>query len=101
MKNTGGAAFPQPICLDSNQRVIAGNDFSENYEGMTLRDYFASKDCIVYKDVKPETAAKIMGIDLPCSIEYGSEFFEFWLKWEAFRRYSFADAMIAERNKGK
>jgi hypothetical protein len=58
MKNTGGPAFPQ-----SNDRVVAAKSI-EHSQGMTLRDYFATKAMQVlvnenYFDVTAKLAYKM------------------------------------------
>jgi len=72
MKDTGGPAFP--FWCDSNGMA--------NYQGMTLRDYFAAKAM--------QSLLHTQYADLPYEGEMAT------MAYEAFK---IADAMLAERSK--
>ena len=77
-KNTGGAAFPIP----------KDRDISDSHKnGMTLRDYFAAKAL--------EGLISKMAFELHADHEKAKEVH----KCLAQSAYSYADAMIAEREK--
>ena len=78
-KETGGSAFPwQEVLLDGN-----GNSWSNQREGMTLRDYFAIKSLPIAWDAldKGYFESDDHNADLAASA------------------YQLADAMLAERSK--
>ena len=77
-KNTGGAAFPIP----------KDRDISYSHKnGMTLRDYFAAKAL--------EGLISKMAFELHADHEKAKEVH----KYLARSAYSYADAMLAEREK--
>lgn len=101
----GGAAFPSP-------GVVVPGDFGRMqqqgaYEGMTLRDYFATH-CRPVLDEDESTVSvfgvtTVMGSELPKRLK-GEEAQAYWLRqlqWnlegEAKLRYMFADAMLKAR----
>lgn len=79
--NDGGPAFPQTPFPDSMGQMNVWPAYSDTNYGMTLRDYFAASKTILPHELE---YIKVNG--------YAGE---------AFIRYRYADAMIAERNKTK
>ncbi len=94
--NDGGPAFPSPVADDMlnkqghNVAVLAG---------MTLRDWFAGQDADLANDTTARVAAEILGVEVPEHKAGGKVWLDFWMAWEAYRRYAFADAMLKQREK--
>jgi hypothetical protein len=81
-KETGGSAFPwQEVLIDGN-----GNSWSNQREGMTLRDVFA-KEALGLCFAQYLDHAKVEG------------FREDWRDGVASDAYMMADAMLVARNK--
>jgi hypothetical protein len=78
-KDHGGPAFPSVATVETDSQIWDNTSFSNVHSvgGMTLRDWFA-------------------GMALHASFGSGESFNDV-----AERAYLYADAMIAERNKGK
>lgn len=78
--NGGGDAFPHPVEFDPNGQLVSHGSF-----GMSLRDYFAGQ------------AMTGMLSNSSCLAEQAWKSDKCLAEW----CYKAADAMIAERNKGK
>jgi hypothetical protein len=96
MTNNGGPAFPQP-----GEEYNAGGYLqpcSRVDPGMSLRDYFAAsfsaKELPTFH--QPEAAANYMATDVPQTDE---DAVAFAAKLMARLRYTYADAMLAERER--
>jgi Mg-chelatase subunit ChlI len=83
----GGPAFPVP-----------GLQHDEDFNGMTLRDYFAAK-----VEIDPELSVKaaeaLVGRKMPDYAVDPVASMQFWAEVGARLRYMQADAMLAERAK--
>ena len=86
-QNNGGPAFP----------LARESSFSKNYEGMTLRDYFAAHTAITLDDYGVPYASSIVGRAMPdfAADPLGNQLF--WAEFRARMRYAEADAMLAAR----
>lgn len=87
-KETGGPAFPR--------EDYQANGYDKGFEklgqeGMSLRDFFASKSPITFEQVK-----KVYGDDNPDMADDLTRkvFYGTW----ALMNYEYADAMLSERN---
>ncbi len=87
MKDTGGPAFP--FWCDSNGMA--------NFQGMTLRDYFAAKasDADI-EDLRERTKRQTVQINSMGRREISLVVPR---DWRQIARYIHADAMLAERSK--
>lgn len=76
----------------------------DSVPGMTLRDYFAAHapDPLAASGGSPDPAwiSMSVGIPMPASLSDAPAWGAFWLKADAILRYRYADAMIAERDRG-
>jgi hypothetical protein len=77
-KDTGGAAFPQPMTMDMEGNFHTPREKSELDQGITIRDYFAGQALVSRQYHPSENLNK-----------------ELAAKW----CYEIADAMLAERGK--
>lgn len=91
-KAGGGPAFPR-VTGTNYEPSEHQADFHGN-NGMSLRAYFAAKGCDILADASVETIEKTLGIDRPGKDAPMLEWFDFWMNWEVFRRYRYADAML-------
>jgi hypothetical protein len=94
--NTGGPAFPvaDPFAVKC-PRTDA--DALRLQQGMTLRDYFATKATNEIFDVSLAHAKQLVGRECPIYIEDPKGFAEFWADCRAVLRYIEADAMLKAR----
>lgn len=101
----GGPAYPQPIATDLEGNIHSAIQKSPSEAGMSLRDYFAGQasDSVVAMMVKEYWRI----VETNCPEEWSednmrhSEYHCNQLATiEARYRLAFADAMIAEREKG-
>ena len=93
--NDGGPAFPQQLSDGQRERGCSA-DFG--YGGMSLRDWFAGQALSTAAQDTGGTvasAAKELGIPIG---EYDGK--KHWPKLVAKSAYAYADAMLAEREKG-
>ena len=88
MNKDGGPAFPDP------QRLGA--------YGMSLRDWFAGQpvDMVSFEGAGPHQEA-LVGRPCPSWQDDPLGFLQWSADWEAAWRYMRADAMLAERERGK
>lgn len=92
MKEDGGPAFPQLIRLKSNT-TMTPDYHAESIGGMTLRDYFASREDSLPPDswIQSTFGSHNPNIDSLQGVDYSHAL----SKW----RYQMADAMLEERKK--
>lgn len=85
--NDGGPAFP----------LVTSSGIYSN--GMSTRVWLAGQSPNVWANASVRDVAEIMGVPVPTHQESPKAWFAFWLSWEVYRRYAFADAMIAAQEK--
>lgn len=90
--NDGGSAYPV-----SQIRGWTGEGIKNGHAGMSLRDWFAGQDTDVQSNVGPRAVAEILGIEMPEANASHKMWLEFWMNWEAYRKYAYADAMLKQR----
>ena len=88
--NDGGPVFPQDIVI----RHPNGESAVLRHIGMTLREYFAN-DC----PLTPADFAPVYGMPLAEILRDTDHAKAFWVFY-AEKRFAYADAMLAEREKG-
>lgn len=94
----GGPAFP--IAEDRWLDPMHPNKGTTNFDGMTLRDYFAAKEVIAEGEITPALAKALMSSDIPESDGSNIQIialYRWWVEAESRYRFMRADAMISAR----
>ena len=89
----GGPAFPLVVRSHDGQDV--------GIQGMTLRDYFAAHSSGIPDEASDKVIAAYLGLDSPDGETPARERFLWLLRANAEWKYLEADAMLAERAKGR
>lgn len=97
MKNDGGPAFPYSALVPDHRTGTVTPTMFDDSNGMSLRDYFASKAQL--HDIKfasPDAAAEFAGMPKPTDVD---SLVKVAMAAVAKACYIYADAMLAERVK--